>query len=172
MSSREPKMCSCTGSCKSWNTTEAQWTYKDGWRDFSLLQTDSLSLGWIWFLTRTSKILKWLQRLLKDELLMMSNNRILQVLQQLLQVYHHMWTCLGMMRCPDKSLYSWTMQDVRSSHWVTICQHWFCKSGRLNAWSTKQWPVSWHIMVEHPLGTTRKNSEIFSWRCSAQQRQQ
>ena len=27
--SREPKLCSCTGSCNSLNTTEAQWIYKD-----------------------------------------------------------------------------------------------------------------------------------------------
>ena len=79
ISSREPRLLSCTGSCKSWNTTEVQWTYKDGWQDFSLLQTDLLSLGWIWFLTWTSPVLKRLQWLLNDELLMKNNNRILQV---------------------------------------------------------------------------------------------
>ena len=40
ISSREPRLFSCTGSCKSWSTTEVQWTYKDGWQNFSLLQAD------------------------------------------------------------------------------------------------------------------------------------
>ena len=40
ISSREPKPCPCIDSCSSWNTTEAQWIYKDGWPYFNLQEID------------------------------------------------------------------------------------------------------------------------------------
>ena len=51
ISSKVPKTCSYTVLCNSWSTTEELWIFRNGWLDFNWLETDLLSLGWIWYQT-------------------------------------------------------------------------------------------------------------------------
>ena len=51
ISSKVSKTCSYTVSCNSWSTTQELWIFRNWWLDFNWLETDLLSLGWIWYQT-------------------------------------------------------------------------------------------------------------------------